>query len=73
MPEEPFGSPACLEGARACPLGYCGGAGGYEDLLAALRDPQHPEHADMAPWAGRRFDPDAFDLAAVNRKLRLLK
>ena len=34
---------------------------------------QHPEHADMVRWAGRRFDPEAFDLAAVNRKLRLLR
>lgn len=28
---------------------------------------------DMVQWVGRHFDRDAFDLAAVNRKLRLLK
>ncbi len=73
MPEQAFGFPVCLAGACACPPEDCGGAGGYEELLAALRDPKHPEHADMVRWAGRRFDPEAFDLAAVNRKLRLLK
>ncbi len=30
-------------------------------------------HNDMVRWAGHRFDPEAFDFAAVNRKLRLLR
>lgn len=73
VPAQSFRYPACLAGAQACPPEDCGGPGGYEELLAALRDPKHPEHADMVRWAGRRFDPEAFDLAAVNRKLRLLR
>ena len=32
--------PVCLGGARACPPEDCGGVGGYEELLAALRHPQ---------------------------------
>jgi len=28
---------------------------------------------DLLAWAGGRFDPEAFDLAAVNRRLRRLK
>jgi len=27
----------------------------------------------MLAWAGRGFNPERFDLAAVNRKLKLLK
>lgn len=30
-------------------------------------------NAAMMRWAGRRSDSEAFDLAAVNRKLLLLK
>lgn len=72
-PGQPFRYPVCLAGARACPPEDRGGPGGYEELLAALRNPKHREHADMVRWAGLRFDPEAFDLTAVNRKLRLLK
>lgn len=72
-PTEPLRYPVCLSGERRCPPEDCGGAGGYEVLLEAIRDPAHPEHEDMLRWAGRRFDAEAFDLAAVNRKLRLLK
>ena len=30
-------NPICLDGARNCPPDDCGGAGGYEDFLAAIR------------------------------------
>lgn len=36
-------------------------------------DRRHPEHEDLLAWVGGRFDPEAFDLAAVNRRLRRLK
>lgn len=65
-------SAECMAGERACPPEDCGGAGGYEHLLDAIRDPRHPEHEDRLAWAGGRFDPEAFDLAAVNRRLRRL-
>jgi len=42
-------------------------------FLNLLRDRTHPEHRDMLAWAGRGFDPERFDRATVNRKLRLLK
>jgi Plasmid pRiA4b ORF-3-like protein len=72
-PAAPFKHPACLAGERACPPEDCGGAPGYANLLDVLRDRTHPEHRDKLAWAGRGFDPERFDLAAVNRKLRLLK
>jgi hypothetical protein len=64
--------PVCLEGANACPPEDCGGTGGYADLLEALADPSHPEHRQYRQWAGRNFDPAAFDLAAINAALQRL-
>lgn len=62
--------PVCLAGERACPPEDCGGVPGYEDLLAAIRDPEHPDHEDLVEWVGSAFDPEAFDLDAVNLRLR---
>lgn len=62
--------PSCSDGERAGPPEDCGGPPGYDDLLRALRDPAHPEHADMVVWAGA-WAPEVFDLRAVNRILRL--
>ena len=67
------GRTKCLEGGRACPPEDCGGVMGYAELLEALSDPHHPEHDEMRTWAGEDFDPEAFDLAAVNRRLLRLR
>lgn len=61
--------PECLAGAGACPPEDCGGVGGYEDLLAALRDPKHEQHDEMVEWIGEDFDPATFDLEAANKAL----
>lgn len=53
--------PLCLEGERACPPEDVDGAFGYEQFLAAVADPAHPEHEAMQEWIGRRFDPEFFD------------
>jgi hypothetical protein len=53
--------PLCLGGARSCPPEDCGGVGGYENLLAVLRDPTHDEYESTLQWVGRRFDPEYFD------------
>jgi hypothetical protein len=59
----------CTGGARSCPPEDCGGPSGYGNLLGILADPSHPEHRESKTWAGRRFDPEKFDMPAVNRKL----
>lgn len=65
--------PICLTGARACPPEDCGGPDGYGELLEALADVRHPQHREMRAWAGGRFDPESFDVEAVNRRLRKLQ
>ena len=59
---------ALLAGEHAGPPEDCGGPYGYAVLLAALRNPKHPEHAEMREWAGD-FDPERFDLARAKRRV----
>jgi hypothetical protein len=59
----------CLAGARACPPEDCGGIGGYGEFRVAITDPNHERHDELREWIGGDFDPEHFDLAAVNRAL----
>jgi hypothetical protein len=43
------------------------GVGGYERLLQILADPAHEDHDDLLSWVGGSFDPEAFDIAAINQ------
>lgn len=63
--------PACTGGRRVCPPEDCGGVWGYEAFLAAISDPDHDEHDSMLEWVGGSFDPDAFDPADFEHRLRL--
>jgi hypothetical protein len=65
--------PLCLAGKRRCPPEDSGGILGYERLLAVLRDPADPEHRELTEWVGEDFDPEEFDLEAVNRELGRLR
>ena len=65
--------PKCIEGACACPPEDVGGLGGYYDFLEAIKNRRHPQHKSMLAWIGGRFDPEAFDLDAVNRELSKLR
>ena len=70
QPEEGKQYPLCLNGKRACPPEDCGGVSGYYRMLEALEDPKHEGHALYRErFGGRGFDPEAFDLEAVNAKL----
>nr|WP_205834915.1 plasmid pRiA4b ORF-3 family protein [Arthrobacter sp. SF27] len=78
-PAEPGTPPARLtDGARRGPLEDCGGFPGYEDLLDALADPAHPDHAELSARVAettgtdKPFDPEFLDVAAVNRELSAL-
>jgi hypothetical protein len=67
--------PICIAGKRNCPPEDCGGIWGYEQLLAILADPAHPEHAERIDWIGDEFDPDEFhpDLANILLAARFKK
>ena len=73
LPPAPAGTlPMCVAGANATPPDDCGGIYGYYDFLAAVSDPNHPEHAEMTEWIGRPWNPNAFDLEDANFRLRNL-
>lgn len=61
--------PRCIAAERACPPEDCGGIPGYEMLLEALADPEHPDHDEMREWLGGGFDPEEVDLDRINREL----
>jgi len=71
-PEPNVAYPRCVEGARACPPEDVGGVWAFGDFLKALAAPKHENHRDIKEWVGGRFDPEKFDLNAVNRELRTL-
>ena len=62
--------PRVSDGRGACPPEDVGGIPGFELFLEALSDPRHPQHGEILEWHGP-FDPDAFDIAATNRALRV--
>jgi hypothetical protein len=71
--EECVRYPVCIKGKRACPPEDIGGVWSYESFLNIISDPDHPEHEGMLDWVGGEFDPEKFDLEAVNKELKLLR
>jgi hypothetical protein len=72
-PEKGVHYPRCIKGKRACPPEDVGGVWGYEEMLAALKDPSHPEHEMYMEWIGDDFDPEDFDLEEANEGLETMK
>ncbi len=61
--------PVCLAGARACPPEDCGSFPGYARVLQVLRKAETAEDRGLLEWVGS-YDPEHFDLEAVNRRLQ---
>ncbi|MBP9799111.1 MAG: plasmid pRiA4b ORF-3 family protein [Sterolibacterium sp.] len=72
-PDPALRLPRCLAGGNACPPEDVGGGPRYIDFLEAIGDPSHEDHQHMLDWCGGSFDPDAFELDAVNRQLSKIK
>lgn len=62
--------PRCIDGKRNCPPDDCGGIWGYEDLLKIISDKKHDEHQEMIDWLGGKFDPEYFNITAINKLLK---
>lgn len=68
--DPPAKYPVCLDGARACPPEDCGSFPGYFDILEALKAPKKTEEQEESlEWLADDYDPERFDLEAVNRRL----
>lgn len=61
--------PVCLHGKRSGPPEDVGGSGGYTDFLEAINDPKNDMHEQLLRWIGGNFDPEAFSIKGINRKL----
>lgn len=68
-PENDRDYPVCLAGKRACPPEDIGGVWGYLEFVAAMADPKHPRHEEFSEWFEDPFDPEAFEIDEVNRRL----
>lgn len=64
--------PRCLKAKRACPPEDCGGIWGYQELLEAIQDPDHPEHESLLEWIGGSFDPEDAELDEINSLLKTI-
>ena len=74
LPPEPgVAYPICVGGKLRCPPEDCGSIPGYYNLLEVIRDPTHEEHEDMLAWLGGSYDPEAFSVDDVNRRLAPLQ
>jgi hypothetical protein len=52
--------PRYVRGERNTPPEDCGGLPGFYEMLEALADPDHPNHADATEWADD-YDPEVVD------------
>jgi hypothetical protein len=52
--------PRYIGGERSGPPEDCGGIPGFYELLEAIADVAHPDHARLKEWAGD-YDPESFD------------
>jgi len=64
--------PLCAAGDRACPPENCGGIWGFAELLEALENPKTDEQRELVEWVGD-YEPTAFDLDKVNKRLKRMK
>jgi len=69
----PRPSPKCLGGARHRPPEDVGGTGGYEEFLEVIFDPTHEDYEHYSAWAGGSFQPEEFDVNAVNQVLSRMR
>lgn len=73
LPEPGIRYPSCLAGERAGPPDDSGGIWRYAYLVEAMADHDSPDREELEEfleWLDEPFDPEAFDLKSVNKRLR---
>jgi hypothetical protein len=63
----------CAAGARAGPPEDCGGVGGYDDLVEAMRAGRGERYDELLESFGEPFDPEVFSLADLNTRLARIR
>jgi hypothetical protein len=71
-PEPGRAYPACVDGQRQGPPEDCGGVYGFYSLLESIGNPEHEQYEEMTDWLGDDFDPEAFSVDEINRRLAYL-
>lgn len=61
--------PLLAAGSLNSPPEDCGGPDGYKEVLYSLKHPDEPLSKEWLDWLGEGFDPEAFDLAKLNKSL----
>ncbi len=64
--------PRCVQGEQACPPEDCGGVWGYTDMLQAFQNTENSENDEIVTGFSKDFNPDFFDIDAINRVLKHL-
>jgi Plasmid pRiA4b ORF-3-like protein len=64
--------PTCIKGKLACPPEDSGGIWSYGDFMDAIANPDHPEREELMDWLGDDFDPEYFNIDAINADLAKL-
>lgn len=65
---EPGPLPSYVGGEQNAPPEDCGGIPGFYNLLDALADENHPDHAELRGWCGE-YDPNALDELPIKHAL----
>lgn len=64
--------PKLVEGRHNGPPEDCGGPEGFKEVLYSLKHPDEPLSREWLDWLGEDYDPQAFDLAKLNKALAKL-
>lgn len=64
--------PRCISGTQACPPEDSGGVWGYTEMLETLQNAKGTEKEEILERLGKDFNPDYFDVDAVNEQLERL-
>lgn len=71
-PKAGIAYPRLVDAVGRCPPEDVGGPPGYEEFLAAIRDPGHERHSEMVRWYSADFDPADPEIAGIERELAAL-